>query len=102
MAFAICRQFVTLIIPKSVRLLTSALLTLCGMMILQVIENQTKREYRDIQRGDVTDYYLTENTLHLTHLLHLNVVNFNQDEGVNHVYLINMQSMHIYSKAVAF
>ena len=99
MAFAICRQFVTLIIPKSVRLLTSALLTLCGIMILQVIENQTKREYRDIQRGDVTDYYLTENTLHLTHLLHLKCVNSNQDEGVSHVSLINMQSMHIYSKA---
>ena len=71
------------------------------MMILQVIENQTIREYRDIQRGDVTDYYLTENTLHLTHLLHLKCVNSNQDEGFNHASFINMQSVHIYSKAGA-
>ena len=51
--------------------LTSALLMLCGTRILQVIENQTIREYLNIQQGVATDYYLTENTLHLTHLLHL-------------------------------
>ena len=51
--------------------LTSALLMLCGTRILQVIENQTIREYLNIQQGVATDYYLTENMLHLRHLLHL-------------------------------
>ena len=40
--------------------------------------------------------------LHLTHLLHLNFVNLNQDEGISHVFLINIQPMHIYSKEAVF
>jgi hypothetical protein len=31
---------------------------------------RSTRGHFDIQQGDATDYYLTKNTLHLTHLLH--------------------------------